>query len=117
MKVIPTKAGEIQILKSGLCRLTAPNPGLMTGAGTNTYIIGEKNFAVIDPGPDVDQHIQQILEFTEGKYFMDIGYPHSPGSFASSFISSQSYWRSSFRDLPSLGWPSRYDIFTTSRII
>ena len=66
MKVMPTKAGEIQILKSGLCRLTAPNPGVMTGAGTNTYIIGEKNFAVIDPGPDVDQHIQQILEFTEG---------------------------------------------------
>ena len=42
----------------GLLRLTAPNPGLMTGPGTNTYLLGagsgRSNLAVVDPGPDDD---------------------------------------------------------------
>ena len=43
-------------------RLTAPNPGMMTGPGTNTYIIGDHDdgFAVIDPGPDDPGHIDRI---------------------------------------------------------
>jgi len=64
-KILP-KVGEIHHLKPGVCRLTAPNAGLMTGPGTNTYILGEKEFAIIDPGPVIEQHIQNILEFTQG---------------------------------------------------
>ncbi|MFA7666804.1 MAG: MBL fold metallo-hydrolase [Burkholderiaceae bacterium] len=42
-------------------RLTAPNPGRMTGPGTNTYIIGEPgSYLVIDPGPDEPEHIARI---------------------------------------------------------
>jgi recombination protein RecT len=42
-------------------RLTAPNPGRMTGPGTNTYIVGEANeYIVIDPGPDEPVHIERI---------------------------------------------------------
>jgi len=43
-------------------RLTAPNPGRMTGPGTNTYIVGEPGggYIVIDPGPDLSIHIQRI---------------------------------------------------------
>ena len=43
-------------------RLTAPNPGMMTGPGTNTYIVGDHNdgFAVIDPGPDDPGHVARI---------------------------------------------------------
>lgn len=42
-------------------RLTAPNPGRMTGPGTNTYIIGEPGeYIVIDPGPDDAEHIERI---------------------------------------------------------
>ena len=40
-------------------RLTAPNPGVMTGPGTNTYIVG--GVAVIDPGPAIDSHVEKIL--------------------------------------------------------
>ncbi|HRO59222.1 MAG TPA: MBL fold metallo-hydrolase [Burkholderiaceae bacterium] len=44
-------------------RLTAPNPGRMTGPGTNTWIIGEPGgYLVIDPGPDDDGHIRRIAE-------------------------------------------------------
>lgn len=44
-------------------RITAPNPGRMTGPGTNTYVIGEPgDFIVIDPGPDIDEHIGRIAD-------------------------------------------------------
>ncbi len=45
-------------------RLTAPNPGRMTGPGTNTYLIGEPgDWLVVDPGPDDEGHVQRILDF------------------------------------------------------
>jgi recombination protein RecT len=49
-------------------RLTAPNPGRMTGPGTNTYIVGtpEKGYLVIDPGADIASHIERILRATNG---------------------------------------------------
>jgi glyoxylase-like metal-dependent hydrolase (beta-lactamase superfamily II) len=42
-------------------RLIAPNPGMMTGPGTNTYLVGERDLAVIDPGPAIDSHVEKIL--------------------------------------------------------
>jgi len=48
-------------------RLTAPNPGAMTGPGTNTYLVGEKELAVIDPGPALDSHVAKILEAGAGR--------------------------------------------------
>src|SRR6185295_9140573 len=48
-------------------RLTAPNPGAMTGPGTNTYLVGEEEIAVIDPGPALDSHITKILETGAGR--------------------------------------------------
>ncbi len=48
-------------LLANVQRLTAPNASMMTGPGTNTYIIGEQNdFIVIDPGPDIESHIERI---------------------------------------------------------
>lgn len=59
-------AGELVELAPGVNRLIAPNPGMMTGPGTNTYILGEKEIAVIDPGPAIDGHIDQICELVPG---------------------------------------------------
>ena len=47
-------------------RITAPNPGVMTGPGTNTYLVGDGDLAVIDPGPALDSHIAKILETGAG---------------------------------------------------
>jgi glyoxylase-like metal-dependent hydrolase (beta-lactamase superfamily II) len=42
-------------------RVVANNPGLMTGPGTNTYLIGIDEVAVIDPGPDDARHVEAIV--------------------------------------------------------
>jgi glyoxylase-like metal-dependent hydrolase (beta-lactamase superfamily II) len=43
-------------------RVVADNPGAMTGPGTNTYLVGIDEIAVIDPGPDTEQHIHSVAE-------------------------------------------------------
>ncbi|MFM7224020.1 MAG: MBL fold metallo-hydrolase [Actinomycetota bacterium] len=42
-------------------RVIADNPGLMTGAGTNTYLVGVDEVAIVDPGPALDRHIEAVL--------------------------------------------------------
>lgn len=49
-------------LAPGIRRLLAPNPSMMTGPGTNTYLFGTAEIAVIDPGPAIDAHIDGIIE-------------------------------------------------------
>jgi glyoxylase-like metal-dependent hydrolase (beta-lactamase superfamily II) len=44
----------------GIRRVLAPNPGMMTGPGTNTYLVGEREIAVIDPGPNIAAHLEAI---------------------------------------------------------
>lgn len=48
-------------------RLTAPNPGVMTGPGTNTYIVGRGRLVVIDPGPDIAAHVDAIRAVVEDR--------------------------------------------------
>src|ERR1700680_4205967 len=54
--------GAVTQVAPAVRRLVAPNPGVMTGPGTNTYLIGEDDVAVIDPGPDDSSHLDAILE-------------------------------------------------------
>jgi glyoxylase-like metal-dependent hydrolase (beta-lactamase superfamily II) len=49
-------------LNSRVRRLVANNPGVMTGPGTNTYLLGDEEVAVLDPGPLLDDHVQAILD-------------------------------------------------------
>ncbi|HMK86583.1 MAG TPA: MBL fold metallo-hydrolase [Steroidobacteraceae bacterium] len=46
---------------AGVRRVLARNPGMMTGAGTNTYLLGHREVAVLDPGPDDPHHLRSIL--------------------------------------------------------
>lgn len=56
----------IQLSRHLYC-LTAPNPGPMTGAGTNTYLINKaERFVIVDPGPNDEAHIDAILECVGG---------------------------------------------------
>ena len=53
--------GRIDEVAPGVLRLTAPNPGLMTGPGTNTYLLGRGGLVVVDPGPADEAHTAAIL--------------------------------------------------------
>ena len=48
-------------------RIVAPNPGVMTGPGTNTYLVGIDEVAVIDPGPDDESHREAIIGCGSGR--------------------------------------------------
>jgi glyoxylase-like metal-dependent hydrolase (beta-lactamase superfamily II) len=77
-------AGEPKRLDRWVTRLIAPNPGMMTGPGTNTYIIGDKARAVIDPGPDIASHVEKILAFGDIKWVLctHTHMDHSPAAAA-----------------------------------
>ncbi len=59
------RPGQVDQLAPGLRRVLAPNPSPMTYRGTNTYLLGESDIAVIDPGPLSDAHLQAILDALE----------------------------------------------------
>ena len=49
-------------LAPGLRRIVAPNPSMMTGPGTNTYLFGTDAIAVLDPGPIIESHLEYIQQ-------------------------------------------------------
>jgi glyoxylase-like metal-dependent hydrolase (beta-lactamase superfamily II) len=51
----------------GIRRLLAPNPSVMTGPGTNTYLIGTEDVIVIDPGPADEGHLALVAEAAGGR--------------------------------------------------
>jgi glyoxylase-like metal-dependent hydrolase (beta-lactamase superfamily II) len=58
-------------------RLLAPNPSPFTYTGTETYIVGKGEVAVIDPGPDMPEHIAAILDATQGERIIAILCTHT----------------------------------------
>ena len=48
-------------------KIIAPNPGVFTGGGTNTYLVGREDLTLIDPGPNIKEHIDEIIRVGENK--------------------------------------------------
>lgn len=76
------KYGEAVTIAKNVQRLTAPNQSAFTFYGTNTYIIGDKNVALIDPGPlpkndDKFNHLESILKALEGRTLTHIIITHT----------------------------------------
>lgn len=80
-------AGRAVRLSARVVRVTAPNPGAMTGPGTNTYIVGAQDaWTVIDPGPASEEHLRAILAAAPGRIVRILvthtHKDHSPGAVA-----------------------------------
>jgi glyoxylase-like metal-dependent hydrolase (beta-lactamase superfamily II) len=58
-------------------RLLAPNPSPFTFTGTQTHIVGRSEVAVIDPGPDLPEHVAAILDATAGEKIAAIVCTHT----------------------------------------
>lgn len=52
--------GRVVELAVGVRRVVAANGGMMTGPGTNTYLLGEKRVVIVDPGPAIDGQVEAI---------------------------------------------------------
>ena len=75
----------VSLLKN-VQRLTAPNPGVMTGPGTNSYLVGDPDtgYIVIDPGPADAEHLERLWRAAGGNIRLIVcthSHPdHSPGA-------------------------------------
>ena len=56
----PIVHGVASALSPLVRRIVAPNPGMMSGPGTNTYLVGIDEIVVVDPGPDDAGHLDAI---------------------------------------------------------
>lgn len=59
--------GLAEAVAPGVRRLLAANPSPFTEKGTQTYLVGAGEVAVIDPGPDLPEHVEAILAATAGE--------------------------------------------------
>jgi glyoxylase-like metal-dependent hydrolase (beta-lactamase superfamily II) len=77
-------SGQLDVIHPGVQRLVGNNPSFLTGAGTNTYLLGRERFFVIDPGPRDAKHIDRILDVTGGRIDAVLAThtheDHSPGA-------------------------------------
>jgi glyoxylase-like metal-dependent hydrolase (beta-lactamase superfamily II) len=60
-------SGQLDDIAPAVRRLVARNPSVMTGPGTNTYLIGDGPYLVIDPGPEDPVHVERIIAATDGR--------------------------------------------------
>jgi glyoxylase-like metal-dependent hydrolase (beta-lactamase superfamily II) len=80
----PAVTGGIARIAPQVWRIVAPNPSPLTGPGTNTYVLGQRQPVVIDPGTRDAAHLERIMEVARGtidRVVCTHSHPdHSPGA-------------------------------------
>ena len=71
------RSGIAEIVASGIRRVLAPNPSPYTSTGTQVHLIGERELAIIDPGPDLPGHLNALLEAIGGRQVSAILITHN----------------------------------------
>ncbi len=69
--------GRLENVAPGIRRIVARNPSPFTFRGTGTYVIGDGEVAVIDPGPDLDEHVSALLAGLAGERVSHILVTHT----------------------------------------
>ena len=68
----------LEPLEPGVARLLARNPSPFTYFGTQTYLVGDDDeVVVIDPGPDLPEHVNAILRAIKGRSLIAIACTHT----------------------------------------
>ena len=68
---------RLEPLEPGIARVLAHNPSAFTYYGTQTYILGEAEVAVIDPGPDIPEHLRALEQAIAGRSVVAIMCTHT----------------------------------------
>src|SRR4030088_1237910 len=69
--------GRLEPIAPGIRRIVARNPGPFTFKGTGTYVVGEGEVAVIDPGPELQEHVAALLASLAGERVTHILVTHT----------------------------------------
>lgn len=69
--------GAVVHVAPGVRRILAPNPSAMTFRGTNTYVVGQGEVAVIDPGPQDERHLAALRRALAGERVRHILVTHA----------------------------------------
>ena len=67
----------VEQLEDGVGRLLARNPSPFTYFGTQTYLVGQSELVVIDPGPDLPEHVEAIVTALDGRNLAAIACTHT----------------------------------------
>jgi glyoxylase-like metal-dependent hydrolase (beta-lactamase superfamily II) len=109
----------VSLLKN-VMRLTAPNPGPMTGPGTNSYLVGDPatGYAAIDPGPNEPEHLERLWRAAGGDIRTIVcthSHPdHSPGARPLQALCSG---KPPILGLPSAPTARAASVFTPDRVL
>ena len=68
---------KLEELEPGIARVLAHNPSAFTYYGTQTYLVGTKSVAVIDPGPDLPEHVDALEQAIGGRPVVAIMCTHT----------------------------------------
>ena len=68
---------QLEQVDGGIARLLAHNPSAFTYYGTQTYIAGEREIAIVDPGPDLPEHLNAIEQAIAGRALVAIMCTHT----------------------------------------
>ena len=111
----------VNLLKN-VMRLTAPNPGVMTGPGTNSYLVGDlqSGYIAIDPGPADHQHLARLYQAAGGDIRLIVcthSHPdHSPGARPLQALCEATGKRPPIVGLPSAATARADSAFTPDRV-
>src|SRR3981081_3351572 len=71
------KPGVVDEVRPGVRRILCNNPSPFTFTGTNSYVVGKGNVAIIDPGPDDEAHAAALLDAVRGETVTHILVTHT----------------------------------------
>ena len=77
MKPVDAPYAILEPLEPGVARLLAQNPSPFTYFGTQTYLVGDAEVVVIDPGPDLPEHVEAIVGALDGRKLAAIACTHT----------------------------------------
>jgi glyoxylase-like metal-dependent hydrolase (beta-lactamase superfamily II) len=64
---VDARYAGLETIEPGIARVLADNPSPFTFTGTQTYLVGERELAVIDPGPAIPEHVDALVEAIGGR--------------------------------------------------
>src|SRR5207302_9904783 len=76
-RVFSFEYGRLEQVAPRVRRIVARNPSPFTFRGTGTYVIGSGEVAVIDPGPDLAEHVEALLAGLAGERVTHILITHT----------------------------------------